>query len=153
MYVAEPARFLDPVILEWESAEKIESLVGEIMTDEPPYPYPTMESDGYALKLVSEEKNEYALALVPTEVERFSIASGDLVKLCFLYDKPLPSPEGFGSERMWVIAGTQFETHWVGTLDNSPRLTGSLKSGDPVNFHPNHIFQIERDAENRQDPN
>lgn len=51
----------------------------------------------------------------------------------------VPSREPVWLESMWVKTGKRRGTKWTGTLDNEPRVVGTLKHGDRIEFEPRHV--------------
>src|SRR5690349_2189589 len=76
----------------------------------------------------------------PPAEERESLRPGDLVKLIFRIE--------FGEEahveRMWVRVAEVRPESYVGILDNDPYCTDEIHSGMRVDFHADHVIQIDR---------
>jgi len=108
------------------------------------YPYPTIDEDGYEFDLIEQnEKEDYGFELpdFPTDDERNSVKSGDLVKLVFRYrDSIEKNGHTITCERMWVEMKEHKGSHLVGRLDSSPMYTKLLLEDTLVQFHPKHII-------------
>lgn len=115
----------------------------------PDYPYPTLEQHGYEFVLIEQEMRDsydFELPGFPTDDERFSVASGDLVKLIFRYrDWVEEHGHTVTSERMWVLITDDNGRCLTGSLNNDPLYTKLLHDGDLVHFHPKHIVTIWRE--------
>ncbi len=87
---------------------------------------------------------------IPEESERYSLKTGDTVKLHFEFS--LPNTEGgendlFG-ERMWVEVTGSSGPYLIGKLDNTPCCSDeqdNLKAGDTIVFLPEHVIDIWED--------
>jgi len=77
---------------------------------------------------------------IPRSEIRGSLKQGMLVKLIFLLDAP--TEEGIDAERMWVQVHKVVKDFYWGLLDNDPRYVTSLKSGDLIEFRPEHVAAI-----------
>ena len=119
---------------------------------EPPYyPYATLEKDGFQLAVVEQGDTTRVLAVpLASDARRFATKPGDMVKLIFEYRELMQDPDGvaeYGAEHMWVEVVDYRDECLIGRLDNSPRYTKLLKSGDAVAFHPKHVIAFYPDAE------
>ena len=101
----------------------------------PNYPYPTMDDDGYELRLLDESTPEVA-----PDGERFAAKPGDTVKLVFTYKEPVRNHGLYDSERMWVEIIEIGDGCLVGRLDSTPQFTDLLQSDARIQFHPRHIL-------------
>jgi uncharacterized protein YegJ (DUF2314 family) len=79
---------------------------------------------------------------IPTLVERENLLPGELVKLIFR----ISHGEEQDVERMWVIIKERKANGYIGVLDNDPYCTIELRSGEQVEFRPEHIIQIYEDT-------
>lgn len=81
--------------------------------------------------------------ILPRDV-RSCLVPGDFAKLIFLNEGGGGEPSG---ERMWVkLTGftvTDSGPVYRGTLNNNPAFIKSLRLGDPVEFRPEHVADIE----------
>ena len=79
---------------------------------------------------------------IPSLERRESVKPGDLAKLIFRIE--------FGDEahveRMWVRVTEVRSEFYVGVLDNDPFCTNEIRSGMRVEFHADHIIQIDHVA-------
>lgn len=79
---------------------------------------------------------------LPPIEQRETLRPGDLVKLIFRIE--------FGEEthveRMWVRVTEVRAESYVGVLDNDPYCTDEIQSGMRVEFHADHVIQIDRKA-------
>lgn len=65
---------------------------------------------------------------------------GDLVKLVFRIE----FDDEAHVERMWVQVREVRPEFYVGILDNDPYCTDEIRSGMRVEFHADHVIQIDR---------
>ncbi|MES2436605.1 MAG: hypothetical protein V4519_01210 [Patescibacteria group bacterium] len=76
---------------------------------------------------------------LPSKESLVELKPGNLVKIMIRHEEE-------GVERMWVkIIQQQDISEWTGVLDNDPvgeKMSGLLKAGDIVIFHPLDIIQI-----------
>lgn len=79
---------------------------------------------------------------VPSQKDRDSLRPGDLVKLIFRIE----FDEEAHVERMWVRVSEVNLKSYVGVLDNDPYCTDEIRIGMRVEFHADHVIQIERVA-------
>ena len=79
---------------------------------------------------------------IPSQQERDSLRPGDLVKLVFRIE----FDEQAHVERMWVRVSEVNSKSYVGVLDNDPYCTDEIRSGMRVEFHADHVIQIDRTA-------
>ena len=77
---------------------------------------------------------------IPPESERESLRPGDLAKLIFR----ISVGDEVHVERMWVQVVQTKPEYYVGALDNDPCCTDDIRHGMPVEFHADHIVQIDR---------
>jgi uncharacterized protein YegJ (DUF2314 family) len=79
---------------------------------------------------------------IPSQERRESLRPGDLAKLIFRIE--------FGDEahveRMWVQVTEVRPEFYVGVLDNDPRCTDEIRSGMRVEFHADHVIDIDHVA-------
>lgn len=108
-----------------------------------PYPYPTLEKDGYDLEVVDQadaRRHEFLRYPIPDDATRDAVKLGDIVKLIFRYrDHVVKNGQTFTAEHMWVRVIESGGAFVVGRLDSSPQFTTILKSDDEIHFHPKHI--------------
>ena len=108
----------------------------------------TRETDGWAL--VSAETRHAAhpdTFPIPELEVRESLQPGDAAKLLF----DIETREGGraidrGIDRMWVIVKARAGRRYIGVLDSDPGLSEglNLRSGDEVEFGPEHVVSVER---------
>lgn len=67
-------------------------------------------------------------------------SSCDLVKLIFRIE----FEDETRVERMWVIVTEVRPEFYAGVLDNDPFCTDEIRSGMRVEFHADHVIQIDR---------
>ena len=77
---------------------------------------------------------------IPPQVERESLRPDDLVKLIFRIE----FDDEVHVERMWVKVTEVRRESYVGVLDNDPYCTEEMRSGMLVEFHADHVIQIDR---------
>jgi uncharacterized protein YegJ (DUF2314 family) len=77
---------------------------------------------------------------LPPLHDRESLRPGDLVKLVFRIE----FDEEAHVERMWVRVIEVKPESYVGLLDNDPYCTEEIRSGTRVEFHADHVIQIDR---------
>jgi len=77
---------------------------------------------------------------IPPQAERESLRPGDLVKLMFR----IQDGEFMHVERMWVIVEQARPEFYIGVLDNDPYCTADIHSGQKVQFHSDHVIEIDR---------
>ena len=77
---------------------------------------------------------------LPPQSERESLRLGDLVKLVFR----IQDGECMHVERMWVIVEEVRPEFYIGVLDNDPYCTADIHSGQKVQFHSDHVIEIDR---------
>jgi uncharacterized protein YegJ (DUF2314 family) len=78
---------------------------------------------------------------IPPRQEREQVQVGDLVKLIFRIE----IGNECSVERMWVAVTKKTKSRgFVGSLDNDPYCTDTIKSGMEVAFGPEHIIEIQR---------
>jgi hypothetical protein len=79
---------------------------------------------------------------IPSASDRESLGEGDFAKLIFRFT------DGNREfvERMWVRVKAVGPNGYVGTLDNDPYGTDEFQAGTRVEFGPEHVIQIQRDA-------
>ena len=110
------------------------------------YPYVSLENDGYELEPVeldNWQKHEFLEHPVPSDDERFAVEEGDIVRLIFHYAKPLKvNGKAYSAEHMWVVVTSNDKDYLTGILDNLPQYTKTLKPGQEISFHPEHIVAI-----------
>lgn len=75
---------------------------------------------------------------IPPRDERENLLPGELVKLIFR----ISLGEEQHVERMWVIVKERKANGYVGVLDNDPYCTTELRSGEPIEFRPEHVIQV-----------
>lgn len=80
--------------------------------------------------------------LIPSQERRETLKPGDLAKLMFRIE--------FGDEahveRMWVRVKEVRPEFYVGVLDNDTFCTDEIRSGMRVEFHADHVMQIDHVA-------
>ncbi|MGC4013663.1 MAG: DUF2314 domain-containing protein [Luteolibacter sp.] len=107
------------------------------------YPYPQLEIHGYELEVVEQKdiaEHPFLRHPIPSDEERYSAKSGDLVKLVFRYrDSVSRNGNIVSAEHMWVEVTHCAVNCLVGKLDSTPQFTSILEADDEVNFHPKHI--------------
>lgn len=77
---------------------------------------------------------------VPSQEMRENLLPGDLAKLIFR----IRVGNAVHIERMWVEVVEIKPEYYVGVLDNDPFCTDEIRSGMRVDFHADHVIQIER---------
>ena len=77
---------------------------------------------------------------IPPQQDRESLHPGDLVKLIFRIE----FADEAHVERMWVRVAEVRPEFYVGVLDNDPYCTNEIRSGMKVEFHADHVIQIDR---------
>jgi hypothetical protein len=80
--------------------------------------------------------------MLPPESDRQSLGRGDLAKLMFR----ITEGDQATVERMWVRVQNVEPDGYVGTLDNDAYCTDAIGVGMRVEFGPDHVIQIRRDA-------
>ncbi|WP_090938733.1 DUF2314 domain-containing protein [Azotobacter beijerinckii] len=75
---------------------------------------------------------------MPPRDERENLLPGELVKLMFR----ISLEEDQHVERMWVIVKERKGNSYIGVLDNDPYCTAELRTGEEVEFCPEHVIQI-----------
>jgi hypothetical protein len=80
---------------------------------------------------------------IPRAFERESLRVGDLAKLLFHFIDG--SDEWV--ERMWVLIEQVRPETYIGSLDNIPHQSADIELGAHVEFHSDHVIQIERASE------
>ena len=76
---------------------------------------------------------------LPPQVERESLKPGDLAKLIFR----ITDGDKVDVERMWVVVREVRPEFYVGVFDNDPFCTDEIRSGMSVEFHSDHVIQID----------
>ena len=79
---------------------------------------------------------------IPAQEDRGSLRPDDLVKLIFRIE----FDDEAHVERMWVRVTEVRPDSYVGVLDNDPYCTDEIRSGMRVEFHADHVIQIDRAA-------
>ena len=79
---------------------------------------------------------------LPSQLERESLKLGDLAKLIFR----ITDGDEVDVERMWVIVREIKPEFYVGVLDNDPFCTDEIRCGMRIEFHADHIIQIDHGA-------
>jgi len=80
---------------------------------------------------------------LPSDEARFSVKTGDLVKLIFRYrDHVEINGRIVTAEHMWIRVTGCGEGYLIGRLDNDPQYTSLLRYDGEVNFHPKHIINL-----------
>ncbi len=79
---------------------------------------------------------------IPAQADRESLRPDDFVKLIFRIE----FDDKAHVERMWVRVTEVRPEFYVGVLDNDPYCTDEIRSGMRVEFHADHIIQLERTA-------
>ena len=79
---------------------------------------------------------------IPSQAERENLKPGDLAKLIFR----ISNGDEVNVERMWVQVLEVSSQSYVGVLDNDPYCTNEIRSGMKVQFHPDHVIQIQGHA-------
>jgi uncharacterized protein YegJ (DUF2314 family) len=79
---------------------------------------------------------------IPAQSERESLKAGDLAKLIFRIE----IGDEVHVERMWVQVSEVWPEFFVGLLDNDPFCTEEIRSGMRVEFHADHVIQIDHVA-------
>lgn len=77
---------------------------------------------------------------IPPQAERESLRPGDLVKLIFRIELDNEAHV----ERMWVQVREVGTVFCAGILENDPYCTEEIRSGMRVEFHADHVIQIDR---------
>ena len=77
---------------------------------------------------------------IPSQAERESLRPGDLAKLMFRIE----FDDEAHVERMWVQVAEVKPEFYVGVLDNDPDCTEEIRIGMRVEFHADHVIQIDR---------
>jgi hypothetical protein len=79
---------------------------------------------------------------IPPASHRESLRIGDFAKLMFRFE------EGSRQwvERMWVVVEQVRPETYIGNLDNIPHRAEDTELGSRVEFHSDHVIQIERGA-------
>jgi uncharacterized protein YegJ (DUF2314 family) len=77
---------------------------------------------------------------IPAQQDRVSLRPNDLVKLIFRIE----FDDETHVERMWVRVTEVRPEAYVGALDNDPYCTDEIRSGTKVEFHADHVIQIDR---------
>ncbi len=77
---------------------------------------------------------------IPPQEDRESLRAGDLVKLIFRIEVD----DEAHVERMWVQVTEVKPEYYVGVLDNDPCCTDEICHGMRVEFHSDHVIQIDR---------
>lgn len=77
---------------------------------------------------------------IPPQGDRESLCPGDLVKLIFRIE----FDDEAHVERMWVKVTEVGPGSYVGVLDNDPFCTDEIRHGMRVEFHSDHVIQIDR---------
>lgn len=77
---------------------------------------------------------------LPPQLERETLRPGDLAKLIFRIESGAEAHV----ERMWVRVTETKPESYVGVLDNDPYCTDEIQSGMRVEFHADHVIQIDR---------
>jgi hypothetical protein len=79
---------------------------------------------------------------IPPQSERESLRPGDHFKLMFCF------PDTLMGERMWVIVKEVRPEYYVGVLNNYPALIKGIRFGQKVQFHSDHVINIDRKGTN-----
>jgi uncharacterized protein YegJ (DUF2314 family) len=79
---------------------------------------------------------------IPSQAKREGLRPGDLAKLIFRIE----IGDEVHVERMWVQVIEARPEFYVGTLDNDPYCTDEIRSGMRVEFHADHVIQIDHVA-------
>lgn len=77
---------------------------------------------------------------IPRSEIRGGLKEGMLVKLVFVLEEP--TEDNIDAERMWVKVHKVVKDFYWGILDNDPRYATELKSGDLIEFRPEHVAAI-----------
>jgi uncharacterized protein YegJ (DUF2314 family) len=80
--------------------------------------------------------------MLPPERDRRSLGRGDFAKLMFR----ISDGDREAVERMWVRVQEVDADGYVGVLDSEPQSTDAIGVGLRVEFSPDHVIQIQRDA-------
>ena len=97
-------------------------------------------SASYTLDSAVETHREFPDTFhIPPQAERGSLRPGDLVKLMFR----IQDGEFMHVERMWVIVEEVRPEFYTGVLDNDPYCTADIHSGQKVQFHSDHVIEID----------
>jgi uncharacterized protein YegJ (DUF2314 family) len=75
---------------------------------------------------------------IPPRDERENLLPGELVKLIFR----ITLGDEQHVERMWVIVKERKANGYIGVLDNDPYCTTELRSGEQIEFRPEHVIQV-----------
>ena len=95
----------------------------------------------YTLDNAAEIHREFpATFKLPPQRERESLKVGDHAKLIFRIE----FADKVHVERMWVLVSKVRRESYIGILDNDPYCTEEIRSGMPLEFHADHIIQIDR---------
>jgi len=95
----------------------------------------------YTLDNGAETHREFPTTFeIPPQKDRDSLRPGDLVKLIFRIE----FDDEIHVERMWVRVTEVRPEFYLGILDNDPYCTEEIRSGMRVEFHADHVIQIDR---------
>ena len=79
---------------------------------------------------------------IPPQEQRESLKPGDLAKLIFRIEVGGEAHV----ERMWVQVTEVRPEFYVGELGNNPFCTDEIRSGQKVEFHADHVIDIDHVA-------
>ncbi len=85
---------------------------------------------------------------IDPQSERESLRPGDLVKLMFR----ISDHDDEWVERMWVIVEDVRPEYYVGVLDNYSLFSEDIISGLKVQFHSDHVTDIDRKKSTARPP-
>ncbi|HEX4343031.1 MAG TPA: DUF2314 domain-containing protein [Verrucomicrobiae bacterium] len=91
---------------------------------------------------VARREESPATFWIPPQEQRADLRPGDLVKLIFR----ITVDDEMHVERMWVRVTEIKPEYYIGALDNDPYCTNELQSGMRVEFHSDHVIEIDRPA-------
>jgi len=128
--------------------------LGHSVAEIKPYPYATIESDGWALEdFIELSRALTELVNVLPESDRSGLKVSDLAQLTFLFPGESEEPSKEESdvqmiygENMWVTVDEVIpygeSLRYVGTLVSSPVLSDSIDVGTKVVFGPEHVRSL-----------
>ncbi len=79
---------------------------------------------------------------IPSKALRTNLRTGDLVKLVFMTNQ-----KDEMAERMWIKVMGQKDGLYFGELHNEPLGITGLAPGQLIWFHPNHVFNIDKNKD------
>lgn len=95
----------------------------------------------YTLDNSAETQREHSATFnIPSLQDRNNLQVRDLVKLIFRIE----IDDEAHVERMWVRVTEVRPEFYIGILDNDPYCTEEIRRGMRVEFHADHVIQIDR---------